>query len=73
MMTFRAISPKPALSLVVSGCHVNFWISTILIPYETARQARCVDQLVMTLPCRGVAASSRPPGFHPGRRGGVAA
>jgi hypothetical protein len=31
---------KPALSLVVSGCHVNFWISTILIPYETARPLR---------------------------------
>src|SRR6516162_6260374 len=24
--TFRAFLPKPGLSLVVSGCRVNFWI-----------------------------------------------
>jgi hypothetical protein len=72
MMTFRAISPKPALSLVVSGCHVDFWISTILIPYETARQARCVDQLDdASLPRRrGKFPAAR---FPPGRRGGAAA
>jgi hypothetical protein len=26
LMTFRAFLPKPGLSLVVSGCRVNFWI-----------------------------------------------
>jgi|SRR6266545_5367730 hypothetical protein len=27
LMTFRAFLAKPGLSLVVSGCRVNFWIA----------------------------------------------